>query len=713
MMNPDDGTTLASGPAALADPPPRGHEPPPRSAPAPGVREAQGPETEALEANAPGAAAPETEAPGTDEPRTGARLTEEERRQGAGRQSSLARRFGAGSLKSRMALVLGVVLVLPTLYAAAQTWLAWRTESVRQHELLERTAELISAYQSDLVERTWTILTEVAKQPVVLQLQEPACSDLLMNELAQSRSYGNFVAVDAGGAVRCSSDAKLKNVSFVDRGWFEAAHRDPGPILSKVLDSRDPSSGRTVIAAVPLSEESGGRSVFRGALAVSLRLNQFTFATKDLRLPQGAVAYVVDRTGTSLQFGASGVPLALPNAAQNLTLLADTGHAVTLAGPSGRYWLYLATPIARGQLAVIVGLPIQPWGWLREDLLLGILIPTAMLALAVLAIWIATDYLVNRHIVTLADSAVAYRQGRVATLPPTDDAPSEIRALAKALTDTAAEVRAREIELEASLRQKDTLLREIHHRIKNNLQIVVSLLNLRAQRLNSPAARTALAEAQTRIKALALVHRHLYEQPEVEAVELHAFLGDLCALIEDTTAPSAPVTVEVDVAPVTVSTDQAIPIALLVTEILSNAFKHAFPDDRGGRIEVRLAPVAGGALLEIADDGVGYSLRGRPPATASPETGRDAPRPAGDRAAAVNPEIRRDASRPAGDRAAAANPEIRRDASRPAWGGGGEGHGLGLTLVRMLARQIGGELEIRSDEHGTRLSLPFPLSRAS
>ena len=265
---------------------------------------------------------------------------------------------------------------------------------------------------------------------------------------------------------------------------------------------------------------------------MSLRLNQFTFATKDLRLPQGAVAYVVDRTGTSLQFGASGVPLALPNAAQNLTLLADTGRAVTLAGPSGRYWLYLATPIARGQLAVIVGLPIQPWGWLREDLLLGILIPTAMLALAVLAIWIATDYLVNRHIVTLADSAVAYRQGRVATLPPTDDAPSEIRALAKALTDTAAEVRAREIELEASLRQKDMLLREIHHRIKNNLQIVVSLLNLRAQRLNSPAARTALTEAQTRIKALALVHRHLYEQPEVEAVELHAFLGDLCALIE-------------------------------------------------------------------------------------------------------------------------------------------------------------------------------------
>ena len=619
-------------------------------------------------------------------------------------QPSLARRFGSGSLKSRMAMVLGVVLVLPTLYAAAQTWLAWRSESVRQLELLERTAQLISAYQSDLVERTWTILNEVARQPVVLQMQEPGCSDLLANELAQSHSYGNLMAVDAGGTARCASDQKLKGLSVADRGWFQETRRGPGPVLSKVLDSRDPSSGRTVIAAFPLNEEIGGSAVFRGALGVSLRLNQFTFATKDLRLPQDAVAYVVDRVGTSLQFGASGVPLPLPSAQQNLVILNNSEHAVTLVGPSGRYWLYLATPIARGQLAVIVGLPIQPWAWLREDLLLGIMIPTAMLALAVLAIWMATDYLVNRHIVTLARSAVAYRQGRVGTLPPTDDAPSEIRALAKALTDTAAEVRARETELEASLRQKDMLLREIHHRIKNNLQIVVSLLNLRAQRLGSSTARTALAEAQTRIKALALVHRHLYEQPEVEAVELHAFLGDLCALIEDTTAPAAPVTVTVDVAPVTVSTDQAIPIALLVTEILSNAFKHAFPDDRGGRIEVRLASTAGGALLEIVDDGVGYGLPGAAPVG----TGQ----PAGSRSTVAEPAAGRDAPRPASDRPAVAEAGVGRDAPRPVWGGGGgEGHGLGLTLVRMLARQIGGELKIESDRHGTRLSLPFPLSR--
>ena len=326
----------------------------------------------------------------------------------------------------------------------------------------------------------------------------------------------------------------------------------------------------------------------------------------------------------------------------------------TVDGPGGRMG-FVAAAIVPGRLYALVGLPSPRWSWLERDLVLGLIAPVLMLAVAVIGIWIATDFLVNRHVEALASAARAYAAGRPAAWPSLRGAPSELRQLAAVLARTTGELGAREDELKASLGQKEALLREVHHRVKNNLQVVTSLLNLRAQAAASPAARAAMLEAQARIKALALVHRGLYEgeEPGTAEVELQSFLGELCNLLEDTVpGRSGEVEVRLDLQPARVAVDRAVPIALFVTEALSNAFKHAFPGGRRGTVAVRLARVEAGAAtarLTVRDDGVG-----------------------------IGPE---------------ATP------------------GLGTTLMRMLAGQTGGRLRMDSSD-GTLVELEFPLAPA-
>ncbi len=155
------------------------------------------------------------------------------------------------------------------------------------------------------------------------------------------------------------------------------------------------------------------------------------------------------------------------------------------------------------------------------------------------------------------------------------------------------------------------MLREIHHRVKNNLQTVTSLLNLYARIPRGEAIKQAFADVQTRINALALVHRHLYESQDLREIDLAAFMTGLCRLVQDGCGvPARRVQLRVDIPTATMAGDRAVPLALLTTEILTNAFKHAFPENRAGAIEVRLTLEDNGtAQLVISDNGVGTAER--------------------------------------------------------------------------------------------------------
>lgn len=162
--------------------------------------------------------------------------------------------------------------------------------------------------------------------------------------------------------------------------------------------------------------------------------------------------------------------------------------------------------------------------------------------------------------------------------------------------------------LTAGLREREVLLQEIHHRVKNNLQIICSLMNMQLRRASDAAFKDAMGECQRRVQAIALVHEQLYQSPDYSRVSFSTYVRTLAGNIFSALGISAArVELVVDIADVALAVDRAIPCGLVLNELVTNALKHAFPAGRAGTLRVTLRPVESGRQLElvVADDGVG------------------------------------------------------------------------------------------------------------
>jgi two-component sensor histidine kinase/ActR/RegA family two-component response regulator len=162
---------------------------------------------------------------------------------------------------------------------------------------------------------------------------------------------------------------------------------------------------------------------------------------------------------------------------------------------------------------------------------------------------------------------------------------------------------------QATLNEKNLLLAEIHHRVKNNLQVIDSLLDLEAVRIEDPVILRVLKNSSSRVKSMAMVHQVLYESQDFERVEFKVLLDELVPMIVDSFAAFPErITATVDATDVSLPIDTAIPCALVITELLSNALKHAFPDGADGEIHIELLHEMNDKIrLTVSDNGVGLS----------------------------------------------------------------------------------------------------------
>ncbi|EKQ52054.1 MAG: PAS domain S-box [Methanobacterium sp. Maddingley MBC34] len=207
-----------------------------------------------------------------------------------------------------------------------------------------------------------------------------------------------------------------------------------------------------------------------------------------------------------------------------------------------------------------------------------------------------------------------------------------------------------EKEIEKSLAEKEILLKEIHHRVKNNLQVISSLLNLQSEYIKDKTDQELFRESQTRARSMALIHERLYQSTDLRSIDFGEYIKTLTFNLYNTYGCKPDdIQLNLDLEPIPIDINTAIPCGLVINELLSNAMKHAFPGDRKGEINIKFHQKDHELILSVQDNGIG-----------------------------LPPDM-----------------EFENISS------------LGLKLVNTLVSQIDGEIEINSDS-GTNVTIKFP-----
>jgi len=157
-----------------------------------------------------------------------------------------------------------------------------------------------------------------------------------------------------------------------------------------------------------------------------------------------------------------------------------------------------------------------------------------------------------------------------------------------------------------ALSEKEVLLKEIHHRVKNNLQVISSLLGLQSRKIKDKAALDAINEGRTRVQSMSLIHQNLYKENNLTGIEIKDYLGKLCKnLFATYNISNDQVHLETNIEDIILDVDSIVPIGLILNELISNALKHAFPNGKSGIINIDISKSNQGLMMTVQDNGVG------------------------------------------------------------------------------------------------------------
>lgn len=271
---------------------------------------------------------------------------------------------------------------------------------------------------------------------------------------------------------------------------------------------------------------------------------------------------------------------------------------------SGTMRNFLILPTKEPEIFIAVTTPAETIfsGFLANSLI-SLIVPLLAWSFAFFAIWLATNKLLISHLRPMRDVALGFATGnygqRIGNL---HDAPAQIQELADTFDIMAETISVRDTVLREALEDKEILLREIHHRVKNNLQIIISLLNMQKRQLKDPVYSEALTETRNRINAIALVHKALYESDDITNVPMRPFLTQLIKQVSRAyllDRKKIKVNMEIDSRPR--DADRATTIAMFIVEAMTNSVKHGIP--RGGNISVTVKDVEDETYVEVSDDG--------------------------------------------------------------------------------------------------------------
>jgi len=476
-----------------------------------------------------------------------------------------------------------------------------------QDRLVE-TAAAAATREDNIFASAEQITRTLAALPAV-RSGSTGCDADLANARGGSEFAINITRIDKTGHVICSAIASGIGLNVNSLPIWKTMQTGRDFRLSEETTSQI-SHLVVIVGMLPIYSRDGQ---FDGAVTVALDVRWLEYMARTRDLPHGSVAAIFDRDGKVI---------ASNNAKIASAIFRDQHHIANAQHPlysgtdsSGHSWTFAVTPMLRKN--IYAGFAMRDrslFGATYVHVGTDFILPFLMLALTWMAIWTVTERQITRWIIYLRRISGAYRTGHYNVRPLLADAPTEFRSLGEGLAEMASSIQDRDRALREAVAQKSAIIREIHHRVKNNLQVVMSLLSLQSNQLKDPLAQEALRQARARINALAQVHRILYEVEDKATLDLKRMIEDMTTQTGETFGGDRKdVSVACKLSSVEVSGDQAVPLALFTVEALSNAFKHAYPaGHRGGTIHVTLTPAGNERYrLAVEDDGAGFDCEAK------------------------------------------------------------------------------------------------------
>jgi two-component sensor histidine kinase len=389
--------------------------------------------------------------------------------------------------------------------------------------------------------------------------------------------------------------------------WFQRLRAGEGTVLARAPAESGHPPG--LIVAIRLERPLGR---FDGAMVAVIPLSSLEPDVSDRSLPAGSQAALTDGDGRLLT--ATDIDAFTLSGDYSLTgwverARADASGIFEAEGPDGRRRVYAGAALAGRDVYALLSAPAPGLlSWARLNPVGALFMPLLTWFIAFSAVMLVSERIVVRWLDYLERVAAIYARGRFSVRPvQAINAPAEIRVLARTLDELAESIAARDSALTASLAEKDALMREIHHRVKNNLQIISSLLSMQQRALTDPASKAAVGDTRQRISALALIYRTLYQSDDLRYADARIFLTELVGqLVASETGRGQLVTSSVEADSLVVDPDKLAPLALWLVEAVTNAQKHAFAG-RGGDLKVRFRVEGETSVLEVQDDGPGVS----------------------------------------------------------------------------------------------------------
>lgn len=482
-------------------------------------------------------------------------------------------------LRIRFGVILAMALLPILVFAVVQSYFDYKTYTIEHHEELKSSAVDAASDVLDTLNNAKAILRVTANMVDTSDDCDAKLDRIItaiprLDYLGVADTSGRYICrANNPGTGEASYD--FANLPTVENPFFTETRAPQG-------------DSERYEAALVMSYGVFEQGDLQKVILAGFKLRNLRALTDKSKLADDTNIAIINRRGEALIGGRTQTPEIRRGW---IEAIKETGHFEgqikdgagnprnLFVVESGTDGIYVATSTPRSSLV----------SWSVLNPFSSLVVPILAWLFGFVAIWLAADQLILIHLRRMRKVALEFAGGSLDNrIGQLNNPPQSIRTLGKSFDFMADRLSEREAALSDSLDEKETLLREIHHRVKNNLQIIISLLNMQERKLTDENGLSAIKETRSRINAIALVHRGLYESKDLRYVNMQTFLERLTSELvtalgmEDR---NIDVTIKANCEPM--EADTATPVALFIVEALTNSVKHGV--SHGGDISIDIS----------------------------------------------------------------------------------------------------------------------------